>query len=188
MCEITKDEIDLSHLKVKEREELSELLNSYIPEKPTKSAVILKITLKDDEPVHQSPRRLAPREQVAVAEQVDEWLNEGIIRPSASSYASPIVVVKKKDGSNKLCVDFRKLNDKIVKDRYPLPVIEDVLEKFYDARVFTTLDLKNGFFHVDIEVESVKYTSFVTPSGQYEFLNLHGRFNNSSEKYRRKYK
>lgn len=63
-------------------------------------------------------------------------------------------------------MDYRKLNEKIIKDRYPLPIIEDVLEKFSDAKVFSTLDLKNGFFHVDVDEQSRKYTSFVVPNGQ----------------------
>ena len=99
-----------------------------------------------------------------------ERLEEGIVRPSESEYASLIVLAKRKNGSTRLCVDYRLLNKKIVRDRYPLPLIEDQLDSLQGSRVFSTLDLTNGFFHVDVEVESRKYTSFVVPDGQYEFL------------------
>lgn len=164
-------QIDLSHIKVKTiRDQIVKMICEYKPEKPTSSAVQMQITLVDNIPVHRPPRRLAPQERAAVSDQIDEWIRDGIVRPSRSNYASPVVVVKKKDNSNRLCVDFRELNRKVVKDRYPLPVIEDVLSNFHSSRVFSTLDLKNGFFHVDIHPESITYTSFVTPDGQYEFL------------------
>ncbi|GIY15933.1 hypothetical protein CDAR_510641 [Caerostris darwini] len=80
-----------------------------------------------------------------------------------------VVRVKKKDNTTRLCVDYRKVNRKLVKDRFPLPLIDDVLDKLQDAKVYTTLDLKNGFFHVAVDEESRKFTSFVVPDGQYEF-------------------
>lgn len=71
-----------------------------------------------------------------------------------------------------MCVDYRKLNKKIVRDRYPLPLIEDQLDLLQGAKVFSTIDLQNGFFHVAVEPDSRKYTSFVVPDGQYEFLRV----------------
>lgn len=93
----------------------------------------------------------------------------GIVNPCFSDYASPIVLADKKDGSKRICIDFRRLNSKIVKDRYPLPVIEDQIQKLNSAKVFCTIDLRNGFFHVPVENSSRKYTAFVTQSGTYEF-------------------
>ena len=78
--------------------------------------------------------------------------------------------VRKKDGSSRLSVDFWKLNKKIIEDRFPLPLIEDVIDKLEELHVFTSLDLKNSFFHIDIDKDSTKYTSFATHEGQYEFL------------------
>lgn len=152
------------------RQQVMLLESHYKPRKIEHSCVKLKLVLTDDVPVFRPPRRLAPREATDVSNVIDAWLEEGIIRHSNSNYASPIVVARKKDGSARLCVDFRALNEKVVRDRYPLPVIEDVLEKFYDAKVYSTLDLRNGFFYVDMDSESVKYTAFVTPNGHYEFL------------------
>jgi len=108
--------------------------------------------------------------KAVVESQVEEWIKEGIIRPSCSDYASPIVIVPKKDGSFRVCVDYRRLNNKIIKDCYPLPLIEDQLDKLQETRIFSTLDLNNGFFHVAMDEESIKYTYFITPEAQYEFM------------------
>ncbi|GFY20752.1 hypothetical protein TNCV_1119861 [Trichonephila clavipes] len=78
-------------------------------------------------------------------------------------------MVKKKDGSSRMCIDYRKLNQKLVKDKFPLPLIEDVLDTLQEAKVYSTLDLRNGFFHVDVDEDCRKYTSFIVPDGQYEF-------------------
>ncbi|GFU46151.1 hypothetical protein TNCV_2154991 [Trichonephila clavipes] len=122
-----------------------------------------------EEPVCQPPCRLAFTERQEVNKQIEEWLNEGIIRPSSSEYASPIVMLKKKDGSSRMCIDYRKLNQKLAKDKYPLPLIEDVLDTLQEAKVYSTLDLRNGFFHVDVDEDCRKYTSFIVPDGQFEF-------------------
>lgn len=94
------------------------------------------------------------------------------MQSSISDYASPVVVVKKKDGTNRLCVDYQSLNKKIIKDRYPLLLIEDQLDALQNARVFSTLDHKDGFFHVRMDESSKKYTAFIVPDGHYEFLRV----------------
>ncbi|GFV81309.1 retrovirus-related Pol polyprotein from transposon 17.6 [Trichonephila clavipes] len=78
-------------------------------------------------------------------------------------------MVKKKDGSLRMCIDYRKLNQKLVKDKFPLPLIEDVLDTLQEAKVYSTFDLRNGFFHVDVDEDCRKYTSFIVPDGQFEF-------------------
>jgi len=80
----------------------------------------------------------------------------------SSEYASPVIIVKKKDGSPQLCINYRKLNKVTVRDKYPLPVTEDQIDRLAKARIFSTIDLRNGFFHVDVEAKSRKYTAFVT--------------------------
>lgn len=149
---------------------VQELIDTYCPVQGVTAPMKTVIVLFDETPVFQRPRRLAPREKMAVDKQIQEWLSEGIIRPSCSEYASPVVLVKKKDGTLRLCIDFRELNKKIVRDRYPLPLIDDQIDRLRGAVVFSTLDLRNGFFHVPVDEASVKYTSFVVPNGQYEFL------------------
>ncbi|GFX24418.1 retrovirus-related Pol polyprotein from transposon 412 [Trichonephila clavipes] len=71
--------------------------------------------------------------------------------------------------SSRMCIDYRKLNQKLVKDKFPLPLIEDVLDTLQEAKVYSTLDLRNGFFHVDVDEDCRKYTSFIVPDGQFEF-------------------
>jgi len=99
-------------------------------------------------------------------------MRDGIIQPPLSEFASPVVLAKKKDNFIRLCVDYRQLNKKIVKDRYPLPIIEDQLDLLQNAKFFSTLDLKNGFFHIKIDEQSRKYTAFIVPDGHYEFLRV----------------
>lgn len=109
----------------------------------------------------------------------------GIVRPNYSEYSSPIVVVAKKDGTKRICVDYRALNKKVVRDEYPLPLIDDQIEKLYNAKVFTKLDLRNGFFHVPVDQDSRKYTTFVTESGTFEFLKMPFGFCNSPAVFQR---
>ncbi|GBN84195.1 Transposon Tf2-8 polyprotein [Araneus ventricosus] len=168
-----EDEIEVKHVtNPRIRKELSELINNYIPRKTETTNVSMRIILKDDVPVYQPARRLSFPENQAVNKKIDEWLDQGIVRQSSSEYASPIVLVKKKDGTARLCVDYRKLNRKLVKDRFPLPLIEDVLDKLQDAKVYSTLDLKNGFFHVEVNEDCKHFTSFVVPDGQFEFNKI----------------
>lgn len=166
-------DLELSHVKnLQIREAVEKIVNEYKPEKIRDVQVNMKIILTDDIPVYARPRRLSPIEKQEVDETINEWIADGIVQPSVSDYASPIVPVWKKDGSMRVCVDYQALNQKIVKDRYPLPLIEDQLDLLQDAKWFCTIDLKNGFFHVPIEESSRKFTSFVTPSGQFEFLKV----------------
>ncbi|XP_028166236.1 uncharacterized protein LOC114357021, partial [Ostrinia furnacalis] len=111
------------------RQEVDDLVNSYVPVQSKEAPIEMKIILKDDIPVAQRPRRLSVMETKEVDNQIGEWLNDGVIRPSFSEYASPLVLVKKKDGGVRVCVDYRKINSKIVKDEFPLPVIEDHIDK-----------------------------------------------------------
>ncbi|GFS54395.1 transposon Ty3-G Gag-Pol polyprotein [Trichonephila clavipes] len=78
-------------------------------------------------------------------------------------------MVKKKDGSSGMCIHYRKLNQKLVKDTFQLPLIEDVLDILQEVKVYSTLDLHNGFFNVDVDEDCRKYTSFIVLDGQFEF-------------------
>jgi len=149
--------------------QIETMVKEYQPKRNVETPVETKIVLKDEIPVNQRPRRLAPREKKVLDDQISEWLQSGIIKPSRSEYASPVVIVRKKDGSSRVCIDYRSLNKKITRDRYPMPLIDDKIDALAKFRVFSVLDLKNGFFHVPVSKESQKYTAFVTPTGQYEF-------------------
>jgi len=119
-----------------------------------------------------SPRRLAFTEKEQLQKILDELLAKEVIRPSSSEYASPIVLVKKKNGEYRLCIDYRTLNEYIARMNYPMPVIEDQINILKDKSYFSILDLKDGFFHIQIAEESVKYTSFITPLGQFEYIKM----------------
>lgn len=164
------NKLDINHIQDPViKETIQDMVKDYKPEKTETTGIEMKIVLSSEEPIYESPRRLPLPEKKEVERQISEWLEEGIIRPSSSDFASPVVLVRKKDGSYRICVDYRKLNKKVIKDRFPLPLIDDVLDKLQGALVFSTIDLKNGFFHVPVEESSRKYTSFVTHSGQFEF-------------------
>ena len=121
-------------------------------------------------PLRQPYRRQNPavrREEMA---QVQQMLASDVIRPSNSPWASPVVMVKKKDGSLRFCVDFQQLNAASVKDAHPLPRIDDLLDTLHGARWFSTLDLKSGYWQVPILEQDKEKTVFRTSSGQlYEF-------------------
>ncbi|XP_011171540.1 uncharacterized protein LOC105204179 [Solenopsis invicta] len=138
------------------------MMSAYKPNKIKTTDIELKITLKEETPIYQSPRRLPPKERESVEKQVNDWLHEGIIEPCSSEYASPVVVVKKKNGSLRLCVDYRKLNRIMVRDKYPLPVMDEQIDLLTEANIFSTIDLENAFLHVNVEASSRKYTAFVT--------------------------
>jgi len=107
-----------------------------------------------------------------VSKIIDNLLKNEIIRPSNSEYASPIVLTRKKNGEIRMCIDFRALNKLMVRDNYPLPLIEDQLDMLRDKKFFSKLDLKDGFYHVAMAPDSIKYTSFITPLGQFEFTRM----------------
>ena len=165
----TKDKFCVDHWNNQVRQTVDTLIKEYSPQRPEVSPVSMKLILSDEIPVYHRPRRLSIAEQGEVESKVNDWLEEGIIRQSFSEYSSPIVLVTKKDGTKRMCCDFRKLNKKIIRDNFPMMVIDDVLQRLKGGKIFTTLDLRNGFFHVPVEESSKKYTSFVTHNGQFEF-------------------
>ncbi|XP_008179909.1 uncharacterized protein LOC103308399 [Acyrthosiphon pisum] len=107
----------------------------------------MKIILKHEQPITFRPRRLSYSEQRDLRVIIDELLTEGIIRESNSPYSSPIVLVRKKSGGYRLCVDYRELNKITIKDNFPTPLIDDQLDRLKNKKIFTSLDLKNGFHH-----------------------------------------
>lgn len=126
--------------------------------------------MKDKIPATARPQRLSPSDKKIVDEIMELWMAKGIIKVSYSDYASPIVLMKKKAGNTRVCFDYRELNKKIESPRFPLPLIEDQIDALEGTKIFTTIDIKNGYFHVPVDKNSQKYTAFVTPTNQYEFL------------------
>ncbi|GFV80532.1 peptidase A2 domain-containing protein [Trichonephila clavipes] len=135
------------------RNDVEALLVSYRLNKIKTTDIELSITVTDDKPIYHSPRRLPFTERDIVDKQIDEWTQNGI-ESCSSAYASQVLVVRKKDGSPRVYIDFRKLNRVLVKDHCHLPLIEDILDKLQDTRIFSTIDFRNGFFHVPVNKQS----------------------------------
>jgi len=102
------------------------------------------------------PSRSSAAEREIIQKQLEEWLQLGIVRASCSDVASKVVLAKKRDKTYRLCIDDRILNTKVLKDRFPVPLIDEVLDKMQNAKYFSVFDLKNGFFHVEIDEASRK--------------------------------
>ena len=132
---------------------------------------LLKQTIKTNgPPLHQPYRRQNPAVHREEMVQVQQMLSNGVIRPSNSPWASPVVMVKKKDGSLRFCVDFRQLNAATVKDVHPIPRIDNLLDTLHIAHWFSTLDLKSGYWQVPIQERDKEKMAFCTSSGQlFEF-------------------
>ena len=121
-------------------------------------------------PISKAPYRMAPAELKELKVQLQELLDKGFIRPSVSPWGAPVLFVKKKDGSMRLCVDYRELNKRTVKNRYPLPRIEDLFDQLREATVFSKIDLRSGYHQIKIKNEDVPKTVFRTRYGHYEFV------------------
>lgn len=132
----------------------------------------MNIELNSNRPVVYRPYRLSHHEREKVRNMVGEMLDAGVVKESVSEYASPILLVRKKDGSTRMCVDYRMLNSVTVKERYPMPIIEDEIARLTGQACFITLDLASGYYQVPISEQSKHLTSFVTPDGQYEFNRM----------------
>lgn len=133
----------------------------------------LEIRLKNpDKYVERRPYRLSPVERERVKEIVDELIKNNIVQESKSPYSSPIILVKKKDGSDRMCVDYRELNANTIRDHYPLPLISDQINQLAGGKYFTTLDMASGFHQIPVSASSVEKTAFITPDGLYEYLTM----------------
>lgn len=160
-----------------ESEELKRLFGKHraVCEKVTgkklvKSYVEFDIKLEPNVmPIKQRFHHVSPAQAEIVRNEIDMMLKEGFIERSTSAWASPVVLVRKKDGSTRFCVDYRKLNNVTCKDVYPLPRIQEALDSFAGASVFSTLDLKSGYWQIPIKKEARDKTAFISRHGLYQW-------------------
>ena len=132
-----------------------------------------RIKLDTDEPFKEPHRRIPPAIFQEVREHLQEMLDAGAIRRSQSPYSSNVVIVRKKDGSIRFCVDYRKLNKKTVKDAYALPRVDDTLHLLAGSQYFSKLDLRSGYWQIEIEEEDTQKTAFTVGTlGFYEFTRM----------------
>ena len=128
-----------------------------------------EINTEDVVPKKQPTRRIPHAAQQEVAQLLKEMQDSNVIKPSTSAWASPIVLVKKKDGTLRFCVDYRALNKVTVADAFPLPIIDDLLDQLGKSRYFSTLDLKSGYWQIQVHPSSQAKTAFTTHKGLFEF-------------------
>ncbi|GKE40822.1 putative reverse transcriptase domain-containing protein [Tanacetum coccineum] len=120
-------------------------------------------------PVARAPYRLAPSEMQELSDQLQELGDRGFIRPSTSPWGAPVLFVKKKDGSFRMCIDYRELNKLTVKNCYPLPRIDDLFDQLQGSSVYSKIDLRSGYHQLRVRDEDIPKTAFRTRYGHYEF-------------------
>lgn len=175
-CSVGSNLFDLRTMAPGDRSLLSPLLDEFSdvfsrgPDDIGRTNLVYhKIITRDAVPIRQPPRRVPIHRREQVGEMIKSMQKNRIIVPSESPWSSPVVLAMKKDGSLRFCVDFRRLNDVTVKDAYPLPRIDTILETVAGARYFSTLDLASGYWQVEIAPEDRQKTAFSTGNGLWEF-------------------
>ena len=174
------EQFNLKHMNDSEKEQVITLLESFRDifssgETDIGHTPLIKhqIKLKDDETFKERHRRIPPHLYEEVREHIRDMLDANVIRPSTSPYASPIVLVRKKDGKLRFCVDYRKLNSKTVKDAHALPTIDETLDCLVGAKYFSSLDLKSGYWQVEVEENDKPKTAFTAgPLGFFEWNSM----------------
>ena len=141
------------------------------------------ITLLDERPTRSRPLRVSPEIEAEVSKQIDEMLENGIIRPSSSSWASRVILVKKKNGTHRFAVDYRDLNDVTKRDAYPMPDPRDVFDRMGGATIFSTLDGASAYWSVPVKEKHMEFTAFVSTHGQFEFNRMPFGLSNSQTTY-----
>ena len=134
-------------------------------------------------PISWAPYRMAPTELKELKNQLQELLDKGIIRPSVSPWGASVLFVKKKDGTLRMCIDYRKINKMRVKNKYPLLRIEYLFNQLKGACVFSKIDLRLGYYQLRVKDEDVPKTAFRTRYGHYEFLVIPFGLTNSPAVY-----
>ncbi|GBC13386.2 retroviral-like aspartic protease 1 [Rhizophagus irregularis DAOM 181602=DAOM 197198] len=170
------DEIKYKDLEKLQEKELKDLVKEYediciYGDKKISKTNIVKcnIRLKDETPINQKAYRESTENREIIKREIDKMLKEEIIQESCSPWSSPVVIVNKKTGDKRFCIDFRKINQMTITDAYPLPRIDDLLEKFRVAKWFTTIDLASGYWQIEMEEEDKEKTAFICSQGLYEF-------------------
>ncbi|KAL6460675.1 hypothetical protein MHYP_G00306410 [Metynnis hypsauchen] len=168
--------VDGADVGVQDKQRLQQLLINWPSVCNTRlghtTAVTHPIATVDELPVRQRPYRVSVDKQELIKKEIEDMKEKGIIRASMSPWASPVVLVPKKEGGVRFCIDYRKQNTKTHLDGYPMPQVQDILESLHGATVFSTLDLRKGYWQVGLEPDSIQKTAFTMCCGLFEFTVL----------------
>ncbi|KAJ0808416.1 putative nucleotidyltransferase, Ribonuclease H [Helianthus annuus] len=171
MAQVTIDEQKPKVEDIPVISEYPEVFPEELPGLPSDRQVEFRIDIiPGAAPVARAPYRLTPTEMKELRTQLDDLLAKGFIRPSSSPWGVPILFVKKKDGSMRLCIDYHELNKVTIKNRYPLRRIDDLFDQLQGASYFSKIDLRSGYHQLKVKDEDVHKTAFRTRYGHYEFL------------------
>jgi len=152
-------------------EEYADVFPDEISELPPSKDVDFSIDLiPGASPVSMAPYRMAPAELAELKKQIEDLLEKKFIRPSASPWGAPVLLVKKKDGSSRLCIDYRQLNKLTIKNKYSLPRIDDLLDQLRGAAMFSKIDLRSGYHQILVKPEDVQKTAFRSRYDHYEYV------------------
>ncbi|MCO5566300.1 hypothetical protein L7F22_019976 [Adiantum nelumboides] len=151
--------------------EFSDVFPEELTDLPPTRGLVHDITLVPGaQPIAKSPYKMSLSEALELKNQLTQLLEQGFIRPSVSPWGAPILFQKKKDGTFRLCIDYRGLNQCTVKNKYPLPRIDELFDRLSGAQYFSKIDLRSGFYQVRIQAEDIPKTAFNTRFGHYEFV------------------
>lgn len=181
-----------SPLSADQRSQLRSLLNEYrdvfalTPEELGRTGIVKHhIDTGNEPPIRLRPYRVAQTQRDKIAAHVEDMLDRNIIQPSVSPWAAPVVLVRKNDGQDRFCVDYRRLNQITKKDSYPLPRIDDTLDALSGVKYFSTLDLLSGYWQLEMDPSSREKTAFATHCGLYEFLVMPFGLTNAPSSFQR---
>ncbi|GAU51985.1 hypothetical protein TSUD_417850, partial [Trifolium subterraneum] len=150
--------------------EFSDVFPEDISDLPPEREVEFGIDLvPGTSPISMAPYRMSASELNELKKQLEELLEKKFIRPSVSPWGAPVLLVKKKEGSMRLCIDYRQLNKVTIKNKYPLPRIDDLMDQLVGACVFSKIDLRSGYHQIRVKTEDVPKTAFRTRYGHYEY-------------------
>ncbi|XP_066959143.1 uncharacterized protein [Macrobrachium rosenbergii] len=167
----------LKHLSVEQSSELSEVIQSFseifadVPRRTNLTKHEIKIR-EDGKPFKMRAYRLSPFHRDVLKKEVEYLLQHGLAEPSSSHYSSPCVLVKKPDGSFRMCTDYRKLNSISVADNYPLPLIDQLLDNIGQAKFVSKIDLLKGYYQIPLDENAKLLSAFITPFGLYQYTVL----------------
>ena len=179
----------LSHLEPSQQEELKQLIHEYehlFPDIPTRTDKIYHdVIVEDSKPIKQHPYRMNPLKQKHLQDEVKYLLENDFIEPSQSNYSSPCILVPKSNGTYRMCTDYRKVNSVTKTDSFPIPRIDDCIDKVGNSKYVTKFDLLKGLWQVPLTDRAKEVSAFATPNGLYEYRVMPFGMKNSPATFQR---